>query len=76
VIYDGLPVAGKSGTLGPGYNRFTGSSSVARGSVFAKTGWIDNGYTLSGIINSADGTPLTFAVFALGNVGDNAKQAI
>jgi len=27
-------------------------------------------------VNAADGTPLTFAVFALGNVSDNAKQAI
>ena len=76
VIYDGLPVSGQSGTLGPGYNRFTGANSAAQGAVHAKTGWIDNGYTLSGIIDSADGTPLTFAVYALGNVGDNAKQAI
>ncbi|MFK3671738.1 D-alanyl-D-alanine carboxypeptidase/D-alanyl-D-alanine-endopeptidase [Leifsonia aquatica] len=76
VIYDGLPVSGQSGTLGPGYNRFTGANSAARGAVHAKTGWIDNGYTLSGIVDSADGTPLTFAVYALGNVGDNAKQAI
>jgi len=44
--------------------------------VFAKTGWIDTGYTLAGIIHAADGTPLTFAVYALGDVGDNAKQAI
>lgn len=76
VVYDGLPVSGKSGTLGPGYSRFTGSNSVARGAVYAKTGWIDHGYTLSGIVNAADGTPLTFAVFALGDVSDNAKQAI
>jgi D-alanyl-D-alanine carboxypeptidase/D-alanyl-D-alanine-endopeptidase (penicillin-binding protein 4) len=76
VVYDGLPVSGKSGTLGPGYNRFTGANSVARGAVYAKTGWIDHGYTLSGIVNAADGTPLTFAVFALGDVSDNAKQAI
>lgn len=76
VVYDGLPVSGTSGTLGPGYNRFTGANSVARGAVFAKTGWIDHGYTLSGIVNAADGTPLTFAVFALGDVSDNAKQAI
>lgn len=76
VVYDGLPVAGESGTLGPGYNRFTGDSAAARGSVLAKTGWINNGYTLAGIVKSADGTPLTFAVFALGNVSDNAKQAI
>lgn len=76
VIYDGLPVSGQSGTLGSGYNRFTGANSVARGAVHAKTGWIDHGYTLSGIVDSADGTPLTFAVYALGNVSDNAKQAI
>lgn len=76
VIYDGLPVSGQSGTLGAGYNRFTGANAAARGAVHAKTGWIDHGYTLSGIVDSADGTPLTFAVYALGNVGDNAKQAI
>ncbi len=76
VVYDGLPISGETGTLGPGYARFTGDNAVARGAVHAKTGWIDHGYTLSGIVNAADGTPLTFAVFALGDVGDNAKQAI
>jgi D-alanyl-D-alanine carboxypeptidase/D-alanyl-D-alanine-endopeptidase (penicillin-binding protein 4) len=73
VIMDGLPVAGKSGSLAA---RFTGDNAVARGAVFAKTGWIDDGYTLSGIVNAADGTPLTFAFYALGNVKDNAKQAL
>ncbi|WP_158862590.1 D-alanyl-D-alanine carboxypeptidase/D-alanyl-D-alanine-endopeptidase [Leifsonia sp. AG29] len=76
VVYNGLPVSGQSGTLGPGYSRFTGANSVARGAVHAKTGWINNGYTLAGIVDSADGTKLTFAVFALGPVSDNAKQAI
>ncbi len=76
IVYDGLPVAGKSGTLGPGYSRFTGANAAARGAVHAKTGWINNAYTLSGIVNAADGTPLTFAVYALGPVGDNSKQAI
>lgn len=76
VVYDGLPVSGQSGTLGPGYSRFTGANALARGAVHAKTGWIDNGYTLAGIVDAADGTPLTFAVFALGPVSDNAKQAI
>ena len=76
VIFDGLPVAG--GTTGSlSYSdRFTGKNADADGSVFAKTGWIDTGYTLAGIIHAADGTPLTFAVYALGDVGDNAKQAI
>ena len=76
VIFDGLPVAGgKTGSLSYS-DRFTGKNADADGSVFAKTGWIDTGYTLAGIIHAADGTPLTFAVYALGDVGDNAKQAI
>ncbi|MEJ3404928.1 D-alanyl-D-alanine carboxypeptidase [Rathayibacter sp. YIM 133350] len=75
VIFDGLPVSGKSGSLGYS-DRFTGDADVAIGSVFAKTGWIDTGYTLSGIIHSADGTPLTFAIYALGDVDEDAKQAI
>ncbi|CAD5992592.1 D-alanyl-D-alanine carboxypeptidase/D-alanyl-D-alanine-endopeptidase [Agreia sp. COWG] len=73
VIADGLPVAGESGTLA---GRFTGSNSDAAGRVIAKTGWIDTGYTLSGIINAADGTILTFAFFALDNVSDSSKQAL
>lgn len=74
-IYDGLPISGKTGTLS--FNdRFTGANSAADGAVYAKTGWISTGYTLAGIIHSQDGTPLTFAVYALGNVQDNAKRAI
>ena len=76
VIFDGLPVAGgATGSLSYS-DRFSGPNADADGSVFAKTGWIDTGYTLSGIINAADGSTLTFAVYALGDVGDNAKQAI
>jgi D-alanyl-D-alanine carboxypeptidase/D-alanyl-D-alanine-endopeptidase (penicillin-binding protein 4) len=75
VIFDGLPVAGRTGSLSYS-DRFAGDNSAADGAVFAKTGWIDTGYTLAGIIHAADGTPLTFAVYALGDVGDNAKQAI
>ncbi|HSP75752.1 MAG TPA: D-alanyl-D-alanine carboxypeptidase [Cryobacterium sp.] len=76
VIFDGLPIAGgPTGSLSYS-DRFTGENAIADGSVFAKTGWIDSGYTLSGIIRAADGTPLTFAVYALGDVSDNAKQAL
>ncbi|WP_248283288.1 D-alanyl-D-alanine carboxypeptidase/D-alanyl-D-alanine endopeptidase [Cryobacterium arcticum] len=76
VIFDGLPVAGgDSGSLSYS-DRFTGDNADADGAVFAKTGWIDTGYTLAGIINAQDGSTLTFAVYALGDVGDNAKQAI
>ncbi|KQP56460.1 D-alanyl-D-alanine carboxypeptidase/D-alanyl-D-alanine-endopeptidase [Agreia sp. Leaf283] len=73
IIADGLPVAGESGTLA---GRFTGSNSDAAGRVIAKTGWIDTGYTLSGIITAADGSILTFAFFALDNVSDSSKQAL
>ncbi|TFD52960.1 D-alanyl-D-alanine carboxypeptidase/D-alanyl-D-alanine-endopeptidase [Cryobacterium frigoriphilum] len=76
VIFDGLPVAGgPSGSLSYS-DRFAGDNGVADGAVFAKTGWITTGYTLAGIVHAADGTPLTFAVYALGDVSDNAKQAI
>ncbi|WP_082468224.1 D-alanyl-D-alanine carboxypeptidase/D-alanyl-D-alanine-endopeptidase [Leifsonia sp. Leaf264] len=75
VLYDGLPISGQTGSLSYS-DRFTGDASVADGSVHAKTGWIDTGYTLSGVIDSADGTPLTFAIYALGDVSDDAKTAI
>ncbi|MFC6354688.1 D-alanyl-D-alanine carboxypeptidase/D-alanyl-D-alanine-endopeptidase [Luethyella okanaganae] len=75
IIFDGLPIAGETGSLSYS-DRFTGDSSVADGSVFAKTGWIDTGYTLAGIVHAQDGTVLTFAVYALGDVSDDAKTAI
>lgn len=70
-IYDGLPVAGKTGTLASGYDRFDGSfSSNAVGHVNAKTGWINTARTLAGVIHAKDGTDLTFAIYAL-NYGDD-----
>lgn len=74
-VFDGLPVSGRAGSLSYS-DRFSGASSRADGAVHAKTGWIDDGYTLSGIVYAADGTPLTFAIYALGDVSDSAKQAI
>lgn len=76
VIYDGLPISGETGTLGPGWGRFTGANAIARGAVHAKTGSIDTAFTLAGIVNSADGTPLTFAVYALGSVTESSRAAI
>jgi D-alanyl-D-alanine carboxypeptidase/D-alanyl-D-alanine-endopeptidase (penicillin-binding protein 4) len=74
IVYNALPVAGKSGSLG---SRFTGPNAVAVGNVIAKTGYIDTAYTLGGVIKAADGTPLTFAFYAIGNgIKDNAKAAI
>ena len=73
VINQGLPVSGESGSLA---NRFKGDNVDAAGKIFAKTGWIKKGYTLGGYLKAADGTTLTFAVYALGNVSDSTKQAI
>lgn len=75
IIRDGLPVAGVSGSLSYS-DRFQGDNAVADGSVAAKTGWIDTGYTLSGIIDADDGSTLTFAIYALGDVYDSTKEAI
>lgn len=63
VIYTGMPVGGETGDL---YDRFTGANEVAKGKVVAKPGWIDNERSLAGVINAADGTPLTFAFYGMG----------
>ncbi|MDO8337588.1 MAG: D-alanyl-D-alanine carboxypeptidase [Microcella sp.] len=73
VLTAGLPVAGRSGSLA---SRFGGDAAMARGSVAAKTGWINTAYSLSGIITAADGTTLTFAFSAIGNVQGSARQAL
>lgn len=73
VIKSALPVAGKSGTL---RTRFTGASEVARGNVFAKTGWITGSRTLSGFLNAQDGSLLSFALYATGPVKQDATVAL
>ncbi|QHC58033.1 D-alanyl-D-alanine carboxypeptidase/D-alanyl-D-alanine-endopeptidase [Rathayibacter sp. VKM Ac-2760] len=75
VLLDGLPVSGRTGSLAYA-DRFAGDNAVADGAVRAKTGWIDTGYTLAGVVDAQDGTALTFAVYALGDVSDSAKTAI
>jgi serine-type D-Ala-D-Ala carboxypeptidase/endopeptidase (penicillin-binding protein 4) len=75
VIMDGLPVSGQRGSLSYS-DRFAGDNAVADGAVSAKTGWIETGYTLSGVIRAQDGATLTFAIYALGDVSDDTKQAI
>ncbi len=75
VLMDGLPVSGQRGSLSYS-DRFAGDNAVADGAVSAKTGWIETGYTLSGVIRAQDGSTLTFAIYALGDVTDAAKQAI
>lgn len=74
VIRNGLPVAGQSGTLA---SRFTGANAVARGHVFAKSGWIDTSYSLAGIVQAADGTVFTFAFYAIGDgIQSSAREAL
>jgi D-alanyl-D-alanine carboxypeptidase/D-alanyl-D-alanine-endopeptidase (penicillin-binding protein 4) len=73
VIRDGLPVSGESGSLSA---RYKGDLKDAVGQIHAKTGWIKNGYTLAGYITARDKSNLLFAIYALGNVKDDAKDAI
>jgi len=73
LIKRGLPVAGKSATLG---GRFKGAIADAAGSILAKNGYIIGVHTLSGIIYASDGTTLTFTIYALGNVGSDVRLAI
>ncbi|ROQ36709.1 D-alanyl-D-alanine carboxypeptidase/D-alanyl-D-alanine-endopeptidase (penicillin-binding protein 4) [Frondihabitans sp. PhB188] len=73
LLYDSLPVSGQSGTLS---TRFTGANAIARGAIHAKTGWIDSAYTLAGTVDAKDGTQLTFAFYAIGNVSGTAREAL
>ena len=73
VINQGLPISHESGSLA---SRYGGDNLDAAGKIRAKTGWINNGYTLAGIIQAKDGTNLLFAVYALGDVKADAKDAI
>ena len=74
IIYNSLAVSGETGVLA---KRFTGDNAIAKGAVIAKTGWLDTEYSLAGIINAADGTPLSFAFYAIGaGIKDKAKAAL
>jgi len=59
-IYDGLPVAGETGTL---RKRFHDFGSTAKGLVKAKTGWINSTVSLAGYVDAGDGE-YVFAVIA------------
>ena len=58
-FYESLPVGGIDGTLEGRY-----SSGHARGNVRAKTGTVSYVSSLSGFVNSADGSPLAFSIMA------------
>jgi len=74
LIYAGMPVAAQTGDL---YDRFTGANAVAAGQVVAKPGWISAERSLAGVINAADGTPLAFAFYGLGDaITSETKDAL
>jgi D-alanyl-D-alanine carboxypeptidase/D-alanyl-D-alanine-endopeptidase (penicillin-binding protein 4) len=73
IIYDALPIAGKTGTLA---SRFTGANAVARGAVNAKTGWIKTEYALAGVVHARDGATLAFAFYALGAINSRTIPAL
>jgi len=73
LVYNSLPVAGKSGSLAA---RFAGDSAAAKNQVMALPG-SSGGYSLTGIVLSVDGTPLSFAFAATGaGVKDDARVAL
>jgi D-alanyl-D-alanine carboxypeptidase/D-alanyl-D-alanine-endopeptidase (penicillin-binding protein 4) len=73
-VYNGLSVAGRSGSLAA---RFTGSSAVARGHVWGKTGWLETSYSLAGIVRAKDGSELAFAFYAIRpGISASAKMAL
>lgn len=59
-IYDGLPVAGETGTLKKRYHDF---GAAAKGLVKAKTGWINTSVSLAGYVDAGD-SEYVFAVIA------------
>jgi D-alanyl-D-alanine carboxypeptidase len=61
-IYEGLPVAGKTGTL---QKRFLETAPDAVGRVRAKTGWVNNSVTLAGYVQNGE-TEYAFAILADG----------
>ena len=72
-ILDGLPVAGETGTLGPGLGRFdTEPSSCATGEVQAKTGTLTGALALSGLTVGQDGRWKVFSFVENGASADPA----
>ena len=63
-VITGLPVAGFSGTLGPGGSAFPDLGQAGRGVVRAKTGNLLTVVSLAGIAQDRDGQLLAFAFMA------------
>lgn len=63
----GLPVAGRTGTLGPEFGRYvTAPTKCAAGKVEAKTGTLTGAIALAGYAHAADGTLRAFAFVVSG----------
>ncbi|WP_328655463.1 D-alanyl-D-alanine carboxypeptidase/D-alanyl-D-alanine endopeptidase [Micromonospora sp. NBC_00330] len=60
-VFGGLPVGGWSGTLNERYRTAAGTAAGA-GSVRAKTGTLTGVHSVAGLVTTADGRLLTFAV--------------
>ncbi|MFC0546722.1 D-alanyl-D-alanine carboxypeptidase/D-alanyl-D-alanine endopeptidase [Kutzneria chonburiensis] len=73
-LLNGLPVAGGSGTLADRYG--DASSAPGKGWVRAKTGTLDGVNTLTGIVQTADGKVLAFALMSNGSQIDQGRAAL
>lgn len=63
----GMPTAGRTGTLSASYGRFsTTPSSCAAGRLWAKTGTLNDVVALAGFTTGADGRPKVFAFLVNG----------
>jgi D-alanyl-D-alanine carboxypeptidase/D-alanyl-D-alanine-endopeptidase (penicillin-binding protein 4) len=69
-VLEGLPVAGRDGTLAARLHRFdTAPSSCAAGQVHAKTGTLRDSAALAGVVRGSDGRWKAFAFVENGPVG-------
>jgi D-alanyl-D-alanine carboxypeptidase/D-alanyl-D-alanine-endopeptidase (penicillin-binding protein 4) len=71
LLFDALPVAGRSGTLS---SRFRGTAAEAN--VRAKTGTIIGGIALSGYGTTAGGRDFVFSIVANGPASNGAEAAL
>jgi D-alanyl-D-alanine carboxypeptidase/D-alanyl-D-alanine-endopeptidase (penicillin-binding protein 4) len=71
LLYDALPVAGRSGTLA---GRMRGTA--AEGTVHAKTGTIIGGTALAGYGTTASGRAVVFSVVVNGPGAESAARAV
>jgi D-alanyl-D-alanine carboxypeptidase/D-alanyl-D-alanine-endopeptidase (penicillin-binding protein 4) len=75
-VLSGLPVAGWSGTLADRFQAPAGTGRAGVGVVRAKTGTLSGVNAMSGVVTTAEGRPLVFALLADGvTVGAPAAEA-